>query len=88
MTARVRVNDPPAVRIAVRDAGAVAVGIDERSPVVPAIDEFPGPYEITPGDAAQTFRTDGLLMARDLTVGPIPSNYGLIEWDGAVLTVS
>ena len=24
----------------------------------------------------------------DITVHPIPSNYGLVEWNGAVLTVS
>ena len=27
-------------------------------------------------------------MASDVTVNPIPSNYGLITWDGSVLTVS
>ena len=88
MTARVRVNDPPTVRIAVRDAGEVAVGIDQKSPIVPVMDEYEGSYQVTPTTTAQTLGTEGLLMTADLVIEPIPSNYGLITWNGATLTVS
>lgn len=86
--ARVRVNDPPEVRLAVRDGGEVAVGIDQRSPLVPAMDEYDGPYEVTPTTTAQTLATRGLLSTADIVINPIPSNYGLVQWNGAVLTVS
>lgn len=76
--ARVRVDDPPAVTFTT----------GEYVPYVPALEEWPGPYEVTPGAGAQTLATAGKLMTGDLTVGAIPSNYGLVTWDGSVLTVS
>jgi len=51
-------------------------------------DEYDGPYDATPSSGAQTFPTTGKLMTADFVVNPIPSNYGLVTWDGAVLTVS
>lgn len=64
-------------------------GADEYVRVVNAdADEYDGPYEATPTAAAQTFPTTGKLMVRDFTVNPIPSNWGLISWNGSVLTVS
>ena len=86
--ARVRVNDPPAVRIAVRNPGAVAVGIDESSPIVPTVEEYHGTYEVTPAQTAQVLPTDGLLAVADIVINPIPSNYGLVTWNGSTLTVS
>lgn len=64
-------------------------GSDEYVRVVNVTaDEYDGPYDATPSSAAQTFATTGKLMTADFTVQPIPSNYGLVTWDGAVLTVS
>ena len=56
--------------------------------LVPYGELYPGPYEVTPGDGAQTLRTQGLVAARDIVVNPIPENYGKITWNGSVLTVS
>lgn len=55
---------------------------------VPEPEEYAGSYSVTPGDSAQVLRTGGLMMAGDVTVGPIPSNYGKITWNGGFLTVS
>ena len=64
-------------------------GSDEYVRVVNAnADEYGGPYEATPTAAAQTFATTGKLMVREFTVNPIPSNWGLITWNGLTLTVS
>ena len=52
------------------------------------IPAYAGDYEITPTSETQTIPINGLLAARDITVNPIPSNYGLITWDGSTLTVS
>ena len=49
---------------------------------------YEGPYSITPSASAQTLDTADKRMTGDVVVGPIPSNYGLITWDGGVLTVS
>lgn len=49
---------------------------------------YDGPTEFTPTRAAQVARTSGRVVASDITVNPIPSNYGLVEWTGAVLRVS
>lgn len=54
-----------------------------------AIIKYTGEYEVTPqkGEAV-VLETASRLMTRNVTVNPIPSNYGLITWNGSVLTVS
>ena len=49
---------------------------------------YQGPYEVTPSGQTQTLNTENLLMTDNLVIKPIPSNYGLIGWNGSVLTVS
>jgi len=51
-------------------------------------DYYAGDYEITPGDESQTLAVAGKLMAQDVVINSIPSNYGKIEWNGSTLTVS
>ena len=46
------------------------------------------PTTITPGPEAQTLQTAELMLSENITIEPIPSNYGLISWDGAIITVS
>lgn len=86
--ARVRVDDATSAAMRVGDPPAVTFGTGEYVPYVPAIDEYEGPYQVTPTTTAQTLATRGLLSTADIVVNPIPSNYGLIQWNGAVLTVS
>ena len=49
---------------------------------------YGGPYEVVPNQSTQTLNTAGKTLANNVTVKPIPSNYGLITWNGSVLTVS
>lgn len=49
---------------------------------------YAGPYIITPSEDTQVLNTTGLKMTDNVTVEPIPENYGLITWNGSVLTVS
>ena len=51
-------------------------------------DPYTGDYVITPTAETQVLETRNLRMTDNVTVNPIPSNYGLITWNGAVLTVS
>ena len=56
--------------------------------IVGAWPEYEGAYEVTPTQSAQVLPTEHRSMAQNVVINPIPSNYGLITWDGSVLTVS
>lgn len=49
---------------------------------------YPGPYEVTPSATVQVLETDAFYMNGNITINPIPSNYGLITWNGSTLMVS
>lgn len=49
---------------------------------------FDGDYHVTPGDTAIILQTADKAMAQDVIVDPIPSNYGLITWNGFKLVIS
>ena len=51
-------------------------------------DPYTGAYEITPSQETQTLETKNKRMTGNVTINPIPSNYGLITWNGAFITVS
>lgn len=51
-------------------------------------DEYTGDVDITPSDVEQMLATSGLLMRSNITIQPIPSNYGLITWNGRGILVS
>lgn len=86
---KLRVSDDSPASLSVIDEGKVTWSASDYVPIVPIpLPGYEGPYEVTPAAFAQVIPTSGLAMLHDLTVGPIPSNYGLITWNGAVLTVS
>lgn len=49
---------------------------------------YHGQTEFTPTQTYQTAHTAGLVVDTDIVIEPIPSNYGKITWNGAVLTVT
>lgn len=49
---------------------------------------YTGDYEVTPSNEIQVLNTNGKSMTDNVTINPIPSNYGLITWNGGFLTVS
>lgn len=49
---------------------------------------YEGATTVTPGETAQVLATEGRAVLSDITINPIPSNYGLITWDGSTLNVS
>lgn len=55
---------------------------------IPVVDIYEGPYEATPSRETQTLVTENLMMSRNVTINPIPSNYGLITYSGSIITVS
>lgn len=51
-------------------------------------EHYHGSYTVTPSSEAQVLDTDTLILDGNITINPIPSNYGLITWDGSTITVS
>lgn len=49
---------------------------------------YEGPTEVTPSQETQVLETEGKAVLVDITINPIPSNYGLITYNGSILTVS
>jgi hypothetical protein len=49
---------------------------------------YHGPTEFVPGNAVQIVECAGLVMSSNVVVDAIPSNYGLIGWNGVTLSVS
>lgn len=49
---------------------------------------YDGPLTVTPSDETQVLQTAGLTVLQNITVEPVPSNYGRITWNGSFLTVS
>lgn len=78
----------PSVEVGVRGQRAK---ISTGTPVAREYVDLPaytGSYNVTPGESAQTLATQNRRMTGNVTINPIPSNYGLITWDGTALTVS
>lgn len=63
-------------------------GFDVDLGYQPPQHEYHGSYDVIPSDQAQTLSTADNVLAADIVIEPIPSNYGLITWDGSVITVS
>lgn len=68
-----------------------SLGIDTGTPIVRELverDPYTGDYAVTPSSETQVLQTKNLRMTDDITINPIPQNYGLITWDGSIITVS
>jgi len=57
-------------------------------PAGSSVRKYEGDYEVTPTEETITLPTSQLQMTHNVTINPIPSNYGLITWNGTTLTVS
>lgn len=64
------------------EAGTVIKVTEHDLPV------YTGQTEITPSEETQTLQTANKTVLHNIVVNPIPSNYGLITWNGSTLTVS
>lgn len=49
---------------------------------------YDGEYEFAPSQEIQVVSTEGKILKHDIVIDPVPENYGLITWNGSVLTVS
>lgn len=56
--------------------------------VVDTTTVYDGPTEFTPSGSTQTIEIADKKALENIVINPIPSNYGLITWNGSELTVS
>lgn len=64
------------------EAGTVIKVTEHDLPV------YTGQTEATPSEETQTLQTANRTVLQNIIINPIPSNYGLITWNGSTLTVS
>ena len=64
------------------EAGTVIKVTEHDLPV------YSGQTEVTPSEETQTLQTANRTVLQNIIINPIPSNYGLITWNGSTLTVS
>lgn len=64
--------------------------IDQDISIVNSIEGevYDGPYSVIPQQFQQILSTNNKVLLQNITVAAIPSNYGLITWNGSILTVS
>ncbi len=69
-------------------SGVATLSANLTIPDVVSPPAYTGSYTVTASAETQTLETNGLVMSEDITINPIPNNYGLITWNGSYLTVS
>ena len=74
------------VSFRIRDNNSATFKAEQGIPIYPSA--YSREYIVTPSSETQILETEGLMMAHNVTINPIPSNYGLITWNGSTLTVS
>ena len=52
------------------------------------VPEYTGNYTYTPTEDTQIVNISGKMAMRNITINPIPNNYGLITYNGVSITVS
>lgn len=69
-------------------SSTVRAAVSMTAPGSVIIEPYDGPYEVTPSRETQTLGTNGKQAMADIIVNPIPSNYGLVTWNGSYLMIS
>lgn len=49
--------------------------------------QYTGEYEFTPAENTQIISINGLVATKNITINPIPNDYGRVIWDGVTLTI-
>lgn len=80
-----RLSPAPKLRGVASVTETLTGGLSISTSGIPA---YHGETTITPSTEEQVISCGGLAMPTDIIVEAIPSNYGLISWDGVTLSVS
>lgn len=49
---------------------------------------YMGEYTFTPSNETQEIATADKILSQNIIIEPIPSNYGLVTWNGSTLTIA
>lgn len=82
---RLHVLQPERVSLSVGSTGGMALVVGAE---IYSSSAYHGDYSVTPTNHAQTLPTAGHTLRGDIVVEAIPSNYGLITYNGSTITVS
>lgn len=52
------------------------------------VPQYTGPYEFTPGAEEQVAHVARKQATEDIIIHPIPQNYGLVTYNGSIITIS
>lgn len=72
--------------VTVSGDAAAALSVDQE--IRGSYPDYTGPLTVTPTQQTQILPTAETGLQDNITIEPIPSNYGLITWNGTVLLVS
>lgn len=88
MAIELTIGEQPVVDLRIEDDVGIDLGVTEQI-VIEDHDTLPyrGEYEFTPTEDVQTVRINGLRATKNITINPIPENYGRLTWTGNTLTV-
>lgn len=76
----------PDVRIGIdRDTKDIGLSVYKGGSYFP---DYEGGYTFTPSRQAQVVPTERRVLLENIVINPIPQNYGLITYNGAIITVS
>ena len=62
--------------------------LEDAEPYQPGYEQYSGSTEFTPTRQAQIILTARKLVLENITINPIPSNYGLVTYSGNIITIS
>ena len=79
------VEESPPIPLSIHGAETVRLAIDGR---IEAADAKTQEKTATPTAEARIITPDAGYLLSQVTIEPIPQNYGLITWNGSILTVS
>ncbi len=82
------VEDIPAVEFSVQDEEDILFELGDPAIHIIDIPVYEGDYTVTPTQEQQVLETDDLRMLGNVVIEPIPQNYGLITYNGRIITVS
>lgn len=81
-----RILEQAAIKGTLTDTVQMAGGLKVPKVIYPPT--YQGEVNITPSSETQILNTNEKYLTSNITINPIPNNYGLITWNGSVLTVS
>ena len=85
LTARIGVREP--LRASISSPQMLSSSIAGFAVIRRGFPEYPGPFEFTPSEETQVIPTEETSVYQNITIAPIPSDYGRIAWNGAGIIV-